>query len=364
MGVGVLNARRLIMKTTSNRFPFLTGIASYYTGPDGNYQDGFPPEVLALIRQEKLFKCFLPPSFGGLGLSMRETLGVIEAAAYINGSLGWLIQIGNGGNYFAAYFDEQTSKGLFGPANAVLAGSGAITGTATRVEGGFRVSGQWKYCSGSDHASFFTCSARVENTGQIISCAVLPQDVQVIHDWKTIGLKFTSTNSMKIENAFVPAKHVFNLAERKSLHDTGIYYFPFLAYAQAFFLSNVYGLFRRFIDEGTIISEQNHDRWKVNYPERYVHLSNALDDAKKLFAQSQPELLEFVHGIETTGAPMRDALVRSFDEFTRDQVNTIRVTAQTIFPLLGMDALYTTSAIGCAYTDLLCTCQHMLLNRY
>lgn len=339
-------------------------LSVYYSDPNGNYRDGFPPQVLDIIRREKLFKCFLPESLGGRGISLIETLEVIHSASYINGSLGWLIQIGNGGNYFAAYFDEQTSRELFSPENAVLAGSGALTGVAIAVEGGYRISGEWKFCSGADHASFFTCSARVQGSNQTISCALMPVDVDLIRDWNAIGLKYTSTHSILIEDAFVPHNRVFSLEQKKSFHDVPAFYFPFLAYAQVFFLGNVHGIYHRFLDEAHHIKEKNRERWRTNYPERERKISDLLENALRKFNQSGIDLTEFVYGIETTGSPMRDGLVRSLDDFTRNETNAMRASAQEIFPLLGMDALYTTSAIGVMYTDLLCATQHALLNRY
>jgi hypothetical protein len=89
--------------------------------------------VVELLFRERLFKCFLPTELNGLGLSLTETMQVIRECAYINGSLGWLVQIGNGGNYFASCFPEPISKELFSPLSAVIAGSGAPSGSAVKT---------------------------------------------------------------------------------------------------------------------------------------------------------------------------------------------------------------------------------------
>ncbi len=71
-----------------------------FKSKDGSYSNTFTSKELEIIQENKLFKCFLPKNLGGLEMNLFRTLDVIEQCAYINGSLGWMIQIGNGGNYF------------------------------------------------------------------------------------------------------------------------------------------------------------------------------------------------------------------------------------------------------------------------
>ena len=83
-------------------YPKLTQLLkAHFTHVDGSYKNEITPEVINTIFEHGLFKLFLPQALGGLGLGMIDTLALIREAAYLNGSLGWLIQIGNGGMYFA-----------------------------------------------------------------------------------------------------------------------------------------------------------------------------------------------------------------------------------------------------------------------
>lgn len=350
------------MKTISDSV--FKDIAACYLDKDGIYADGFPDKVLAIIRGQKLFKLFLPESFGGLGFSMQETLNVIQRCAYINGTLGWLVQIGNGGNYFAAYVDEKTSHELFSPANAVLAGSGAITGTAIPVEGGYNVSGKWKYASGSAYASFFTISAKVEGSDKTISCALIPEQVNVIDDWKSIGMRFSTTNSFTVENQFVPVNRVFWLTEKKCLKDVSIFSFPFLAYAQAFFLSVQYGLLSRILHEASVAVKQNEARWKEQFPERAKMIANSILFGMQMQINFANELTAAVEGIEKSSGEERDKLVAELDAKAKTQNAAILHQAQGIFGLLGMEVLYETHPINNAYRDMMTCGQHSLLNNY
>jgi len=339
-------------------------IASCYLDRNGIYQDGFPEDVLRIIRDNKIFKLFLPETLGGRGMSLQETLTVIQRCAYINGTLGWLVQIGNGGNYFAGYFDEKTSHELFSPANAVLAGSGAVTGTASPVEGGYKVSGRWKYASGSAHASFFTISCKVEGSDQCISCALMPEQVNVIDDWKSIGMRFSTTNTFTAENQFVPHNHVFGLTEQKCLNDFSIFSFPFLSFAQAFFLSVQYGLLSRILHEASADVVKNEERWKVQHADRITAIRKSILSGMQMQITFARELNTLVDLIGKSAGDEQNKLVTELDSKAKTQNTAILHEAQGLFALMGMEVLYETHPINIAYRDMITCGQHSLLNNY
>lgn len=339
-------------------------LAAYYLNKDGIYTDGFPNTVLKIIREQKLFKLFLPESLGGLGMSLQETLNVIQRCAYINGTLGWLVQIGNGGNYFAGFVDEKTSQELFSPANAVLAGSGAVTGIAIPVEGGYNVSGKWKFASGSAYASFFTISAKVEGTDKTISCILMPDQVSVIDDWKSLGMRYSTTNTFNAENQFVPHNRVFWLIEQKCLKDISIFSFPFFPFAQAFFLSVQYGLLSRILHEASVAVKKNESRWKEQYPERAKTLANSILFGMQMQLNFANELKEAIASIENSSGQERDKLVAELDAKAKTQNAAILHQGQGIFGMLGMEVLYETHPINIAYRDMMTCGQHSLLNNY
>lgn len=339
-------------------------LATAYRDADGKYHDGFPREALQIIREHKLFKLFLPETLGGAGYTLTETLGVIQRCAYINGSLGWLVQIGNGGNYFAAYIEEKMARELFTPQDAVLAGSGALTGTATPAEGGYTVSGSWKYASGSAYASFFTFSAKVAGSDQSISGVLMPEQVNVIDDWKTIGMRFTTTNSFTADNQFVPQERVFGLTETKWLNEVPVFTFPFFPFAQTFFLSVQYGLLSRIIFETGKVLKAKEAQWAVQYPDRAAAINTSWHFGMQMLAKFNVATMRYATNIEKAEGETRDTLCAEFDAIAKKQNASLLQKAQELFALLGMDVLYEEHPINIAYRDMMVCGQHSLLNSY
>lgn len=339
-------------------------LAVTFRTTEGQYTNAFPEEALRIIREHRLFKLFLPETLGGAGYSLTETLEVIQRCAYINGSLGWLVQIGNGGNYFAAFMEEQTARKLFAPVNAVLAGSGSPNkATARAEEGGYNVSGTWNYASGSAYASFFTFSAKVEGSDEIISGVLMPEQVSVTDDWKTIGMQQTTTNTFTAEEQFVPQEFIFGLTELKWLRDVPVFRFPFFPFAQSFFLNVQYGLLKHICTEATTIAHANLQRWKAQYPLRATTILAAVAKAQSQLKQSESELIGLVHTVEQA-ASLSEQLLKEFDSCAKRQAAEIMSTAHSLFVLLGMEVLYEAHPLNVAYRDMMVCGQHSLLHDY
>ena len=90
------------------------------------------------------------------------------------------------GHLPAASFDAVYAAGP----DVISAGTFNPTGTATPVDGGFRVSGRWSFASGSLHAHWFLAHCFVDD-GRVppLRMMVLPAaDVEIVDTWSTIGL--------------------------------------------------------------------------------------------------------------------------------------------------------------------------------
>lgn len=330
---------------------------------EGTYKDYISKEDIDLIFEHKLFKCFLPESLGGLGYTFTQTLQIIEDASFINGSLGWLIQIGNGGMYFVTNFEEEVAKKLFTPLNAVIAGSGTPTSAAEPVDGGYIVSGKWKFCSGSDYATLFTITFTLNDTDEIYS-AIIPRDqVQVLDDWDTIGMRNTSTNSIQVENVFVAKEFLFQLSERESFLDEKIFSLPFILYAQAFFIHVVYGVFKRMLSESETILLKKEEIWKIADSVRYKNF-------KKLISEAYILLEDEKHLTNSIVLKLIDPTYKSDSNYENKLQNefflaaeNIRKFAHTLYAALGIDVLYRSHPIAICYADLLSASQHKLLNK-
>src|SRR3954447_22703070 len=104
---------------------------------DGRLPDHLVEQLAAL----GLFRLLLPSSLGGHGLSAFEFMDVVEAAAALDGTIGWLV--GNGGGMARAggFLPEESAREIFDDPLAFLVSSTGAVGRAVRVPGGYSVTG-------------------------------------------------------------------------------------------------------------------------------------------------------------------------------------------------------------------------------
>jgi indole-3-acetate monooxygenase len=204
--------------------------------PAGRRQCRLPQPVSEALQQLGAFRLWIPARFGGLEMSLPDALRVYEAVSRLDGAAGWAVMIGAGGGLFAAYLDPQAAARLFTPQPAVVAGSGAPTGRAERVPGGYRASGRWRYASGAHYATVFTANCQIVEQGApvLVNAAPLiramsfdPADVEIVETWDTTGLRATGSHDILVRDAFVPASDTFSVFTDAPREPGPLYRLPF-----------------------------------------------------------------------------------------------------------------------------------------
>ena len=78
-------------------------------------------------------------------------------------------------------------------------------GVAKPVDGGFRISGRWKYASGCEHCEWAFLGGTVEGKPDDRRIFVIPHsDYEIVDTWHVPGLKGTGSHDIVVEDAFVP----------------------------------------------------------------------------------------------------------------------------------------------------------------
>lgn len=321
--------------------------------------------LLELIYDAKLFKTFVPQELGGLGAGMPQALRLFERAAWIDGAFGWLVTIGAGGGFFSATLPEQEAVALFSGRDAVLAGSGMPTGTAQRTDGGYIVSGEWKYCSGSTYASFYTANCMIEGEGEprMRSFAFLPEQVEIIRDWNSLGLRATSSHSIRVQSSFVPESMTFDIASEPR-YDDPIYRVPFLPFAQTSFAAVSIGIARHFLEECRTFVAGKASEWSETQPGRLEALLAAVGREEQRLTEASDPFHTIVESSWEAFVQEGELSPERWDEVgqvSQQAASTARSGAQTLFPLLGMTGLLQEHPLNRTWRDLHTVTQHSVL---
>ncbi len=174
-----------------------------------------PSDLVAALHDAKLFRMLLPRSVGGGEVDPLTFFETIEEIAKADASTAWCVAQASGGSMGAAYLAADAAAAVFGAADAVMAAGPGTAGTRAQVvDGGYRVTGNWSFASGSRHATWFGGHCLVyEADGSLRADAGKPIDrtmlfprssVTVEDTWDVIGLRGTGSDSYVIRDLFVP----------------------------------------------------------------------------------------------------------------------------------------------------------------
>src|SRR5579862_3178412 len=180
-----------------------------------------PSDVVERLREAGMFRLMMPKEWGGPELRPSQQVEIIEELAKANASAAWCVMIGCDSGFFAGYLDESAAREIYPRLDMITAGSVTPSGRAERVEGGYRVSGQWPFGSGVAHADVvgLTCALHengapiVKSGGAPIVCGLLTPaaNVEVVDNWHTTGMRGTGSSDYRVKDLFVPERFLFNL---------------------------------------------------------------------------------------------------------------------------------------------------------
>lgn len=166
-----------------------------------------PDDLFETLADAGLFRLWLPRAIGGPELSLLEFLRVVEAASAMDGSIGWLVGNGAGMSRAGGYVARTVARDWFSDRRAFVASATGAVGTATRVAGGYRVSGRWPFGSGAPHASLFMVLA-AETAEAPRLCFYVPRnDVTILENWYVSGLRGTGSCDFELRDVLVPDAH-------------------------------------------------------------------------------------------------------------------------------------------------------------
>lgn len=193
-----------------------------------------PPQVVDALRELGAFRLAVPSAYGGLELDPMTQVCVVEELSRMDGSVGWCAMISSAGSFAGAFLTPAIAQRVFGSRDFSLAGQVVPVGRAELVEGGYCVTGRYRFGSGCQHASVVSAGCVVFENGaprQLrgrpeIRIMMLPITAcRILDTWHTTGLAGTGSHDFEIENVFVPFEESWSFAERSQCSGP-LYRFP------------------------------------------------------------------------------------------------------------------------------------------
>jgi 3-hydroxy-9,10-secoandrosta-1,3,5(10)-triene-9,17-dione monooxygenase len=168
-----------------------------------------PDATIADFHRSGLFRVLQPKRFGGSELDFSVFARITRELARGCASSAWVYCVVEELFWVLATFPEAAQTEIWGEDPAALACAALMpSGTGVKDGDGWRVSGEWSFLSGSDHATWVFLTAICDDGKggrEIRNFFVRASEVQFVDDWHVFGLAGTGSKSCKADNIRVPA---------------------------------------------------------------------------------------------------------------------------------------------------------------
>lgn len=208
---------------------------------EGRKNRQVPDKAIEAIRETGYFRAFLPKQYGGIESTPQDFFKASIDIAERDMGTAWATGIIAVHAYQLSLMDPKAAQDVYsaGPDTFISSSYNPAGAKVETVEGGFKLSGQWGWSSGSGHCSWVLLGGLIFDQGQEnihYRTFLIPREDYHIEDtWHAMGLQATGSNDIVIKDpVFVPeyrTHHQMDGFHCKHYQDNPMYSIP---WAQVF----------------------------------------------------------------------------------------------------------------------------------
>jgi alkylation response protein AidB-like acyl-CoA dehydrogenase len=216
-------------------------------------------ENIQAIDDAGLWAMATPRRWGGLGSTASALTVVCRELATACPATAWNYYILHSGTWMASLTPDRVQEQIFADGPTRICGSSNVPGLAVAKDGGYRVDGQWHYCSGCHNAQWgmFFVTVKDADGGESPGSVVFVRmdEVEIRETWKVAGLKGTGSHTCVLTDHFVPHDMLVRPEEWHGFHAPGKQhvgedsdFWPVLTYVRCALLSTLVGIAEAVLD--------------------------------------------------------------------------------------------------------------------
>lgn len=333
-----------------------------------------PADAAAELGKAGMFAMGAPAALGGLESDPVTYARVIETLATGEASTAWISFIGATTLTSLALLPEDTARALYPDPATLITGVFAPTGSAEKVDGGFKVSGRWQWGSGSQNAAWVMGGCMLKENGEpmlgkhgapMSHMAFLPpEQIEFIDTWHTSGLCGTGSLDYAVKDVFVPEEHMAGYLRRDRVPVTPLYAFPNFTFLALGIASVSLGIARSSITElvelavskkrvGARATVSEQQTAQIKLAEAEANLRSA-----RLFFY---DTIESAWELAKSGDPVSVEKRRDMRLATTNAVNKSVAIVSDMYDLGGGSAVYKNSRLQRNFRDVNVAKSHIMV---
>lgn len=198
----------------------------------------FPEPLIGELHRQRLFHLLLPRSLGGEEAHPVAYLEALIEVAKGDGSVAWNMFVCNSSVLLAPHLPLESARTIWADPRAVVAWGPPNGCRLKAAPGGYQVTGEWPFASGSRQATWIGAhgpveepdgSLRLNARGKPLTRSVIfpAREAELLDDWNPIGLRGTCSQSYRVRDIFAPEAFSASRETPELRRDQGpLYAFP------------------------------------------------------------------------------------------------------------------------------------------
>ncbi|MGW2421001.1 acyl-CoA dehydrogenase family protein [Streptomyces sp. NPDC001709] len=175
------------------------------------------PESVAALAEAGFARHFVPRRWGGAAGGFAPLVRAATTVGEACPATAWCATLFAAHGRIAAYLPEQAQREIWGPGPDTLIAASVMppAGRAGAVPEGWLLRGEWGRASGVDFADWVLVSCPVpDSDGETVRIFAVPAGDCLVKDtWRTVGMRGTGSNTVVLDDVFVPGHRTVALAD-------------------------------------------------------------------------------------------------------------------------------------------------------
>lgn len=181
-----------------------------------DYLGTYGQDLHEWFAEHGFYRLLQPRRYGGFEFDLSDFYRVMIEVSRGHPAIGWSLTLGSGHSLtLASHWPREVQDEVFGSDGHFIAPHRAFPGgRCTSVKGGYRVDGTFNYCTGVTYSTHVIVTVVDESAiagTPPLNCLIPRSNYTILNDWggtETLGMRASGSNSIKLDNVFVPEKMV------------------------------------------------------------------------------------------------------------------------------------------------------------
>jgi 3-hydroxy-9,10-secoandrosta-1,3,5(10)-triene-9,17-dione monooxygenase len=336
-----------------------------------------PDAVVDALLDSGLLRLATSRRMGGLEAHPLTLVEVGRELARVSAALGWLYGLSTGHQWYLSFTSERLQEEVRDSEPGLIVDSLVPAGRAEVVDGGYLLSGRWRFVSGVEWCSWAGLAFVPPGTDPPAPVvALVPAKELTIEDtWHVVGLRGTASNEVVVERVFVPSYRIFALArfaadnqpQGEVVEEGTVFKLPFMGMAAIHLCYTALGTAQRAIDEFSAWTKKRVRAYEHTAAQEAPYSQLTLADAVAKWDAAHALMLQYVRDMWEAAEAGRVVLppetrARMFAQRAFIARTSAELTNQ-LFLDSGAMSLFETSAMQQLWRDANAASMHMVLGR-